>query len=248
MPAFVSSLVALLLAFLAGAVAGAWIDHAATAIPTGRRLLGWPACPECGHPWRGLAVVPLVGPLLARQCADCAAPIAPLRTLTELTTGVLFALALWRAGLTADFVATALFMVILLIILRIDWRHHLIFQQTILVGLLLALGYAAIFSRQPHALLWSTLAAAAATVLFLLLYLLALAIYRRRALGFGDVLLAALIGAMAGPSVGVALIIGMFLGAVGGLALVALKVRTMRDYIPYGAYLCAGTIIALLLR
>ncbi|MGN6699764.1 MAG: prepilin peptidase, partial [Thermomicrobiales bacterium] len=79
-------------------------------------------------------------------------------------------------------------------------------------------------------------------------YLLALAIYRRRALGFGDVLLAALIGAMAGPNVGVALIIGMFLGAVGGLALVALKVRTMRDYIPYGAYLCAGTIIALLLR
>ena len=102
--------------------------------------------------------------------------------------------------------------------------------------------------REPNGLLWAVVAAAAAAALFLLLYVLALAVYRRRALGFGDVLLAALLGAMTGPDVARALVIGMVLAAGGGLLLVALKVRTMRDFIPYGAYLCAGTIVTLLLR
>jgi prepilin signal peptidase PulO-like enzyme (type II secretory pathway) len=113
---------------------------------------------------------------------------------------------------------------------------------------MIALAYAAIASRQPNALLFSSIGAVGAALLFLFLYGLALAIYKRRALGFGDVLLAALIGAMSGPDTVMALLIGMVLGAGGGLLLVALRVRTMRDYIPYGAYLCAGTIITLLVR
>ena len=234
--------------FLAGTVAGAWIDHAAAAIPDGRSPRGLPACPACARPWRGLALLPIVGSLAARSCPACGAAISPLRPLTEATTGLLFALAFWRDGATPAFAATSLFTVVLLVILRIDWRHHLIFQQTVVLGILLALGYAAIFSRQPNALFWSTAAAVGAAGLFLFLYFLALALYRRRALGFGDVLLAALIGAMAGPNAGLALLLGMALGAAGGLVLVALRRRTMRDYIPYGAYLCAGTIITLLLN
>ena len=113
---------------------------------------------------------------------------------------------------------------------------------------MIALAYAGTASRRADALLWSSVGAIAAAALFLFLYGLALAIYKRRALGFGDVLLAALIGAMAGPDTAMALLIGMLLGAGGGLLLVALRVRTMRDYIPYGAYLCAGTIITLLVR
>jgi prepilin signal peptidase PulO-like enzyme (type II secretory pathway) len=193
-------------------------------------------------------LLPLVGTFAARRCPTCAAPIGPMRPLTEVTTGILFALALWRAASPAAFVALALFTVMLLLILRIDWQNHLIFQNTIIVGILIALTYAAILSPEPRALLWSLVAAAGAALLFLCLYVLALVIYRRRALGFGDVLLAALIGAMAGQQAFLALFIGMVLGAAGGLLLVALRVRTMRDYIPYGAYLCAGTIIALFVR
>lgn len=234
------------LLFLLGLVVGTWIDHAAAAIPAHRSVWRLPACPECAQPWRGVALVPLLGPLLARRCPRCATPIVALRPLTEGLTAILFVLALWRVGWSLELAAMLAFTVVLLLILRIDWQNHLIFQHTIVVGLLLALGYAAIGSREPNALIWSAAAAVAAAVFFLLLYFLAILLYRRRALGFGDVLLAALIGAMAGPSTVLALFIGMVLGAAGGLLLVALRVRTMRDYIPYGAYLCAGTIITLL--
>src|SRR5919199_5702911 len=239
--------VGLLASFVAGIVAGLVVDHAAAAIPTARRLLAAPGCHKCGDPWRGVQLLPVLGPLLARSCAHCGEPISPLRPLTELATGVLFALAYWRHGPSAAFVFTCAAIAILLVILRIDWRHHLIYPNTVTLGIVVAFGYAAIFSRQPHALLWSTVAAVAAALLFLLLFGLALVLYRQRALGFGDVLLAALIGAVAGRDTALALVIGMLLAALGGLLLVALRVRSLRDYIPYGAYLCAGTIATLLI-
>jgi leader peptidase (prepilin peptidase) / N-methyltransferase len=44
-----------------------------------------------------------------------------------------------------------------------------------------------------------------------------------------------------------ALLLGMLLGALGGLFLVAIGKRTRHDFIPYGAYLCAGAIVVLLI-
>lgn len=232
--------------FLLGSLAGSWIDHATLAIPARRRPFGLPACAHCERPVRGLALAPLLGPFIAPRCPDCNEPGSRLRPLTEVVSGFLFVLTYWRFGSTPHTVATLLFIVLLLLLLRIDWTNHLIFPTTIYAGLLLAIGYAAIFPRQPNALLWAVVGAAGAAFFFLLLYLLARLLYRRRALGFGDVLLAALIGAMAGTATVRALLLGMLLAAAGGLLLVALRVRTMRDYIPYGAYLCAGTIAVLL--
>jgi len=210
---------ALLASFVVGIVAGLFIDHAAGAIPNDRRLLTPPTCPKCGQPWRGAQLLPVVGALWRDKCAECGVPITRLRPMTELATGVLFALAYWRHGPSTAFIFACAFIAVLMVILRIDWRHRLIYPNTVMLGIVLAFAYAAIFSREPNALLWSVVAAVAATLLFLLLYGLALVLYRQRALGFGDVLLAALIGAMAGRDTGVALLIGMLLAAVGGLLL-----------------------------
>lgn len=241
-----------LASFVAGAIAGRWIDCATTAIPAGCRWAVWPACAACDLPWRGLAQLPVAGPLLVRRCRICGALVPAALPLTEVTTGVFFALAAIRRGVGAtalvDAVATAFFVALLLLIARIDWRHHLIFNQTIGWGLLVAFGYAAIVSPRPQALIWAVGAAAGATSLFLSFYLLALVIYRRRALGFGDVHLAALIGATTGPDAPLALFVGMGMAAAGGLALVALRRRHLQEYLPYGSFLCAGAIATLLMR
>lgn len=234
--------------FVLGALAGLWIDYATAAIPARRSIRALPGCPDRGQPLAGLAWLPLAGPFLARRCSACQHSAARPRVLTEAITGLLFMLAYLRQGASRTLVATLVFSVVLLLILRIDWRHHAIYPTTIIAGLLLALGNAAIVAPAPNALLWSTLGAAGAAFVFLALYLLGLLLFRRQALGFGDVLLAALIGAMAGSNTALALFIGMLLGALGGLLLVALRVRSLHDYLPYGAYLCAGTIATLLLR
>ena len=72
-------------------------------------------------------------------------------------------------------------------------------------------------------------------------------LYGRPVLGSGDVLLAILIGAMAGRDTPRALFLGVVLA--GGLALVLLLLGRAgrKDPLPYGSCLAAGAIAALLL-
>jgi prepilin signal peptidase PulO-like enzyme (type II secretory pathway) len=251
-PLFVAALLA---SFVAGIVAGLFIDHAAAAIPNDRRLLAVPGCHKCGEPWRGVQLLPVLGPLLARSCTHCGEPISPLRPLTELATGVLFALAYWRHGPSAAFVFTCAAIAVLLVILRIDWRHHLIYPNTVMLGIVLAFGYAAIFSREPHSLLWSTVAAIVAAGLFLLFFFLGLGLQLvlprwqglSSPLGSGDIMLAAMMGAMTGPNAIYAVFYGMIFTVIGGLTIAIARTRTLRFFVPLGAYLCASTIATLLI-
>ena len=71
-----------------------------------------------------------------------------------------------------------------------------------------------------------------------------------RALGFGDVRLSFVLGLALGWLGAGVLLIGFFsanlLGVVVGLSLIATKRRTREQPIPYGVYLAAGAVLAVL--
>jgi leader peptidase (prepilin peptidase)/N-methyltransferase len=166
-----------------------------------------------------------------------------MRAVTEIIGAVAF------AGLTLLdqqpllFVLHAALVADLLLILRIDWQHHLIHDYTIIGGLLLA--FAAAASQSTGAMIGAVAAGAGAAFVFFLFYLLARVIYRQSALGFGDVLLAGLIGVAVGPAaVFGTLFLGMVLGSAGGL-LISLYRRRLRTYFAYGAYLAVAAIVVL---
>lgn len=163
-----------------------------------------------------------------------------MRAVTEIAGALTFAALvaidldplrlLLRAALIAD----------LLLILRVDWQYHLIQDRAIIVGVVLALASAA--SQSLAALIGAVAAGLGAAMVFLLLYLLGRRLYGQAALGFGDVLLAGLIGAAVGPAAVVGTLLwGIVLGSLGGV-LIALMRRTLRTYIAYGAYLAAVAI------
>jgi leader peptidase (prepilin peptidase)/N-methyltransferase len=230
----------LLLAIIVGALAGSVVNMLASRLPAEGDLpaVGVPLRPASEAP-DTLAFVPLAGAWMP----DARAIDWP-KLGTELAALFIVGIAFLRYDDWLVSARTAVFALILLLILRIDWQNHLIFSVTIVPAIAVALVFQALGSTSE--MLWSIGAATGAALLFLALYGLALAVYRRRALGFGDVLLAALIGAMTGQLVVVALIFGMFLAALGGLFLIAIRVRKRTDYIPYGAYLCLGAIIVIL--
>lgn len=233
--------VIVILAGVAGAFAGSLIHAAAVRLPAELNAIGAPICAKCGTPEPTLAVVPG----WSGACANCGARDQRLRWATQAAASILVMAALVAHGLTLIGLAVALFNLILLVILRIDWQHHLIFVATIVPGIMLALAFAVL--RSPAALISSTIAGVGAGLVFAIFFVLAMLIYKQQALGFGDILLAVLIGTMTGiRSIVPALFVGMLLAAAGGLLLIAIGVRTRRDYIPYGAYLCAGTILVLI--
>ncbi len=228
---------------IAGAFAGSLIHAAAVRLPSDLDPIGPPICASCSvvQPKRAMF------PGWSGTCAACGFADNRVRWATEVAAMALAMTAIIVYHATLLGVGVALFSLLLLLILRIDWQHHLIFTITIVPGIVLALALAVL--RSPSALVSASIAGVGAGLLFASFFALAVLIYRKQALGFGDILLAVLIGTMTGiRSIIPALFVGMLLAAAGGVLLVAIGRRTRRDYIPYGAYLCAGTIIILLMH
>ena len=62
----------------------------------------------------------------------------------------------------------------------------------------------------------------------------------------GDVKMALLMGFVLGPSVVVAIFVAFLAGAAISIVLLALKLKTRKDKIPFGPYLALGSALALL--
>jgi leader peptidase (prepilin peptidase) / N-methyltransferase len=230
------------LAALVGLFAGSVIHAVSLRLPARVGPVGPVICHSCKEPLPATAFIPLK----TVRCQSCGARSNWHKPATESGAAALVSLALISHGVSMEGVGYALFSLILLQILRIDWQHHLIYTVVIVPGTILAWFFAAYDSREV--LISAVIAAIAAAMVFGFFYALAILIYKKRALGRGDILLAFLIGAMARIDLVVpALLLGMLLGALGGLFLIAIGKRSRHDFIPYGAYLCAGAIIVLLL-
>jgi leader peptidase (prepilin peptidase)/N-methyltransferase len=231
---------AILIAVVAGGIAGTLINVLATRLPADDEppVFGLPRRPNTDAEDAN-ALIPYLGawqPEIRR--------IDWPKLATELGAAAAIAIALWRLDMGFDGLRAAVFALILLLILRIDWQNHLIFTITIVPGIILALAFQGWDSTDT--LVSSAIAAAGSALFFLVLFFAGLLIYGKRALGSGDIWLAALIGAMTGANVLGAILIGMFLAAFGGLFLIAIRVRSRADFIPYGAYLCLGAMIVVL--
>jgi len=233
-------LLAVVAAGLAGYLAGGLIYAMATRLPAGLSVFGPPVCSTCvaegtnGYRW-------LIRP---GSCPHAAGSARRTALTTRLVAASLSIAAALRFGATRDALAVALFSLLLLLILLIDWQHHLIYTVTIFPGIGLALLLAALDS--PRTLASASLAGVGAAAVFWLFFLLGRFLYRRAALGAGDILLAGLIGTMTGVRAVVpALFLGMVAAALIGILLVVLRRKGRMDYLPYGAYLCAGTVVAL---
>jgi leader peptidase (prepilin peptidase) / N-methyltransferase len=232
----------LFLAAVIGSFAGSVIHAISLRLPARLEPLGRVTCVECQQPLPLRAFVPFI-PV---HCPECGTRVNWHKPATEFGSAAIVALSLVSHGLNLNGITYALLSLILLLILRIDWQHHLIYTVVIVPGVVVAFAFAAFDSQSQ--LISAAIAAFGAGLLFAAFFGLAILIYRKHALGMGDILLAFLIGAMARLElVAGALLLGMLLAALGGLFLIAIGKRTRYDYIPYGAYLCLGAMIVLLL-
>lgn len=65
-------------------------------------------------------------------------------------------------------------------------------------------------------------------------------------MGTGDILLGVLMGIVLGmPAVLVGLFFAFVLGSIVGIILISAKKKTLKDAVPFGPFLVAGTFIAL---
>ena len=217
---------------------------------SGRTSLWWPpsACPHCGRRIRAWENIPLVSYAWLRgRCRGCSSAISWRYPTVEALSGLLTGLVAWHFGFDWAAAAAMLLSWTLIALSGIDLDHQILPDNITLpvmwLGLLISLG--AVFTDVRASLIG---AAAGYLVLWSVFQLFRL-LTGKEGMGYGDFKLLALLGAWMGwQALPVIVILSSLVGAVVGVALIALRGHDRNIPIPFGPYIAAAGWIALLWR
>jgi leader peptidase (prepilin peptidase)/N-methyltransferase len=192
--------------------------------------------------------------VLARGEEDATEPPVPGELLwAPALDAVALGLAAYRFGLTTRALGAAIVLLVLVQVFVFDARHRLILNKVMYPAIALAL----LFSPINPLILGSTNALGSfdSAILGALVgggLFLALVLISGGGVGLGDAKLTFFLGAVLGflplynPPIVRALIFGVVSAGVVAVVLLVSRVRGMKDFIPYGPFLCIGGAIAIL--
>jgi leader peptidase (prepilin peptidase)/N-methyltransferase len=204
-------------------------------------------CPTCKvaiKPWQNIPVVSYL--LLGGKCSNCEAPISPRYPIIELVTGLMTLSLAWFFELSPALFGAVLLTWSLIALTMIDVDHQLLPDDITLpllwLGLLFNLG--GTFTSLGDAVI----GAVAGYLILWTVYQGFRVITGKEGMGYGDFKLLAALGAWLGwqmlPEI---ILVSSVVGAVCGMALMAIKRRGKEIPIPFGPYLAIAGWLALLL-
>lgn len=239
---------------LLGLIAGSFLNVVICRLPRKGSIVRPPSrCPQCGTRLAWFDLVPLISYLALRgKCRHCGERISFRYPAVELLTAALFLVVFitvteraklgYLPGLHLPWVlAKDLFFAAGLIAATfIDLEHRLIPDR---LNLALLAGAVALVPQAGDVTLKSAVLGGAAAGGALLL----LGLLFKGGMGGGDIKLAAVSGLYLGwPGAVIGLFIGAVLGGIVGISLMVARIKGRKDFIPFGPFMSAGFLAALL--
>lgn len=237
---------------LGGLVLGSFLTVVIDRVPRGEPLVGPRShCPQCGTPVRWRPSLALLGWLRPRRrCAACAMATRWRYPLVEVVTAVLLVAVTVRLQDLRQLAAApafAYFTALGVALAAIDLQTRRLPDALVLPSypvLAALLGAAAIGQGDGWALARAVMGGAVLFAFFLTIVLI-----RPTGMGFGDVKLAGLVGAvlayLSWPALVVGAFAGLLLGAVVGVALIVSGRGGRTTLLPFGPFLVAGALLGL---
>jgi len=233
-----------------GLAVGSFLNVVIYRVPRGESVVRPPSkCPSCGNLIRPRHNIPVIGWLVLRgRCYDCQAPISRRYPLVEATTAALFAALTWRLLATDIPWALPAYLYlaaagIALSMIDIDVKRlpdAIVLPSYAVVAVLLTVASAGSGD-------WWSLVRAALGAAALFAFYFGLAFAYPAGMGFGDVKLAGVLGALMGYLSWPALLVGTFgaflLGSIVGVALILSSRGGRKTAIPFGPFMIAAALI-----
>jgi leader peptidase (prepilin peptidase)/N-methyltransferase len=237
---------------LLGLVVGSFLNVVIHRVPRDESLAAPPSrCPTCGIAIRPRHNVPLFGWLALRgRCAACGAPISVRYPLVEAGTAVVFVALTLRVAALGQAKALPAFLYfaavgLALALIDLDTRrlpNRVVLPSYAVLAVLLA--GAAWWQGDGWAFGRAVLGGAALYAFFF-----AIVFVYPAGMGFGDVKLAGLVGAILAWLSWGTLVLGAFagflLGAIVGLVLIGLGRGGRKTAVPFGPFMVAGALLAI---
>jgi leader peptidase (prepilin peptidase)/N-methyltransferase len=225
-------------------------------------------CPTCKHPIAWRHNIPIFSYIVLRgKCAYCGARFSPRYALVEILTALLFLLVWLKFDLTmgprplglVPITDIGLVPVYCLVVMGlvlgtfVDFDHMIIPDRVTLGGIVCGVIASALVpalhgqTSMLHSLMWSVIGAASGWGLLWGVATLGEFVFKKEAMGFGDVKLMGAIGAFFGwEAVLFTVMVSSLLGSVVGIAFILGKRKEMQSQIPYGPYLSLAALLWML--
>ncbi len=202
------------------------------------------SCTTCGRIIRWYENVPLVSYLALRgRCSGCGAPISIRYPLIELFGGALAAIVLWRYGPSLHALFAFSFLMALLAVTVIDWKHRIIPDEISISFILIGVAWS--FFDPAISPLESSLGALAGGGGLYAVGVLYRMLRRAEGMGGGDVKLMAMIGAFLGIKLVLpVIVIASFAGSIYGIFFMRGE-RSGRASVAFGSFLAPAAALCL---
>jgi leader peptidase (prepilin peptidase) / N-methyltransferase len=229
-------------AVLGGLVIGSFLNVVAWRLPRRESLVRPRSkCPSCAAPVSAYDNVPVISWLLLRgRCRRCGEPISARYPVVEAVTAVLYVAVVLALDGPREVVLGLLLVTFLVPITLIDLDHRRI--PNALTAPAAGLAVAAVALTEPSWLPEALIAGAAAGGFFLLA-----ALAYPRGMGMGDVKLAGVLGLYLGRAVAPSIFVALIAGVLVGAAIIARKgaAEGRKTAVPFGPFLALGGLVAL---
>jgi len=204
------------------------------------------SCPHCGHSIRSWENIPILSYLLLRgRCSNCKASISVRYPVVEAASGLLSLLIVVHFGPTPTTLAALVLIWGLIALTVIDLDEQLLPDQLTLP--LMWLGLLVNINGMFTDLVSAVIGAAAGYLSLWLVFQVFRLLTGREGMGYGDFKLLAVFGAFLGwQMLPLVVLLSSLIGAVVGITLVIVRGRDRQIPIPFGPYLAAAGLVALL--
>jgi len=237
----------IILIFILGLIVGSFSNVCICRIPKNESII-FPAshCPKCSSPIKPVDNIPLLSYILLKgRCRNCKSKISIQYPIVELLSGLIYLIIYLAYGLSVQTLIYIILSSALIIIAFIDLNQQIVPDVISLPGIVI--GFIVSFFVPYISFINSGLGILVGGGIILIIGMAGSVIFKKEAMGGGDVKLAAMIGAFLGwRYIIISLFLGFFLGALAGIILIMSKIKSREDTVPFGPFIVLGSYITLL--
>ncbi len=224
--------------FLLGSVFASFYGVVATRLPEGKSLLGRSHCNHCNHQLSWYELIPIFSYLFLRgKCHHCHKKLPIYEPIIELFMGIFFSISYFYYGFSYELWMSLILISLFVLIYISDFRYMIILDSPLIISSILIFFLKWIYFGIQEALI-SLFSGAILFLIFLGIGFLGSKIFKREALGGGDIKLAFVMG----ESVGILYaIIGLILSTFLALPYATFTLLNNEDReVPFGPFLISA--------
>ncbi|SHJ82680.1 prepilin peptidase [Tepidibacter formicigenes] len=229
------------LIFTLGLLTGSFLNVCIYRIPREESIAYPPShCPKCNNNLKPIDLIPVLSFLWTRgKCRYCSSKISIKYPLVEILNAVIYLTLYLKFSLSILFIKYSILLSILIVVSFIDLKHQIIPDKIIIFGLIYSFILNILYNFKVN-MLNGTIGLVIGGGIFLIIALVT------NAMGGGDIKLMGMLGFILGyKSIILTTLLSFIIGAVVSLILIALKIKSRKDFIPFGPFIAMASLITI---